>query len=230
MPLVYISWIGSSSPTSTSGGDGVVVGEPVLDGVPPGGRRGAGQADPAPHRRAVADAEGLVDHRSQGVLGDDPGGAGVVEDEGHLVGVEHEVDRHRDRAEPGQGEVDDDELPAVVGEDGDAVAAPDTPGGEGVGGAVDDVVELAERLGPVAPDQRRPVRGARRGAGQQVGEAVAAGGGDRGGQVVGGTGRLGHVDDGNPAARACPDGLRPGPARAGAAGGVETTLRRRPRR
>ena len=102
---VYISRSGSSSATITSGGAVVRVLRPVVDVLPaasapavPTGRSSRGR------RRPCRPRERLLGGGCERVLGDDPGGAGVLEDVGDLVGAEHEVDRHQHDAEPGGGE------------------------------------------------------------------------------------------------------------------------------
>ena len=59
--------------------------------------------------------------------------ARVVENEGDVVGLQHEIDRHHDRAEPHQRVSQRHEAVRIAGENRDLVAAPDPARGEARG-------------------------------------------------------------------------------------------------
>ena len=122
VPEVYISRTGSSSATgdvAAASGRGRTTSCDVGPAV--AGRRAATagsrpRAPPCPpdggERLARRPAPARPRRRT-------PLAPAVVEDEGDLVGAEHEVDRHQHDPDPGGGEVQHRELPAVV-----ATAAP----------------------------------------------------------------------------------------------------------
>src|SRR5215218_2807882 len=170
VPLVYIRRSGSSSATSTSGG--VASGCSTQRWTSSQPSTGS-PTDPALHRQLDA-----FDRRVQRVLHDQPGRARVLEDEADLLGAEHEVDRHHDGAQAGEREVEHGVLPAVVGEQIDAVALGHAARGERARRAVDRVVELGVGPAQVPVDERELARVAQSGAAQQVAEGVAARTGD----------------------------------------------------
>ncbi len=155
-------------------------------------RFGRPEAGPQRHRVARRGAgERLVGHAGQGRLDQHAGRAGVLDDVGHLVRLEHEVDRNRQRPQLGQREVGHDEGVGVVREDRDPVALAHTTFGHRVRRAVDRLVQLGERLPHLAVDDRELVGQAQGAAPQQVAERVAAGGLDVAREaLVGGVHRL----------------------------------------
>ena len=76
--------------------------------------------------------------------------ARMVEDEGDVVGLQHEIDWDHDRAEPHQRVSQCHEAMRIAGENGDLVAAPDPARGEARGEPLGDAVKLG--VGPA----RRP--------------------------------------------------------------------------
>lgn len=95
--------------------------DPVFDVLPAVDRSPCKPDRRADHfglRRVDRGAHGV----REGVLGDDDGGARVVEDEGDLVGPETEVDRHQDRSEARTRERQNGELPAIVAHQGQTIA------------------------------------------------------------------------------------------------------------
>ena len=82
----------------------------------------------------------------------------VIDDVRDFIGCQPVVDRHRDRADLEQRVQAGDHFRKVPGHEGDAVAAADAPGGEGVGGPVDLLVPLTIAPAPAFEYQGRLVR------------------------------------------------------------------------
>ena len=87
---------------------------------------------------------------------------GMVEDEGDVLRLQHEVDRNHDRAEPHQGVAQRDKTVRIAREDRDFVAPPDPTRGEAAGEPFADGVQLP--VGPARPPQARPIRSGTRAA------------------------------------------------------------------
>jgi hypothetical protein len=112
--------------------------------------------------------------------------AGALEDEGDLVGVEHEVDRHQHRTHARQREADGGESVRIARQDRDAVAEGDAARRQRIGQSRADAVELGISPLHLAAGDGKPVRQALRGAAQDIGQAVAV-------DAAGGIGRgCGH--------------------------------------
>ena len=97
----------------------------------------------------------------------------VLEDEGDVVRLQHEVDRHHDGAEAHQRVAQRDEAVGVAREHGDPVAPPDPAAREPCRQPLASGVEFA--VGPARrpAGETEPVRNALRAAAQRVGERLA---------------------------------------------------------
>ncbi len=91
---------------------------------------------------------------------DDDAGAGVGQHSGDLLGGEGGVEGHIDGAEGEDGEIGDRPLPAIFGEDGDAVALADAPSGERGGEGANAAVELVAGDGLPLAGGIAPLQGA----------------------------------------------------------------------
>ena len=148
------------------------------------------RADTAADRQ-FAPRESLLRRADQRVLHHHRGGAGVVEDERDLLGVEHEVDRHEHHAELRGGERQHHVLPGVVRQQREPVTLGQPAPGQRVCGPVGGGVELGVGEAVLAVDHGELVRVAGGGAAQQIPDPVLAGPGDGGGGVGGET-HVGH--------------------------------------
>jgi len=97
------------------------------------------------------EADGLNGGRKRLVV-DQSGCAGVLKDEGHLLGIQQEVDGHDNGACFKDAEVGDGEGVGVHAVEADAVAGCDTTGGQCGGDALGCAVELGEGQGAAAED------------------------------------------------------------------------------
>src|SRR3979411_260282 len=94
---------------------------------------------------------GPLGHRGRRLLDAKPHGTRMLEDEGNLLSLEHEVQRHRYRAELRESKVQNDELAAVVREKRYAVALGHASLTQAVRGAVHRLIDLGIRLAQAAP-------------------------------------------------------------------------------
>ncbi len=100
--------------------------------------------------------------------------ARVVENEGDVVGAEHEIDRNHDRAQPHQRVAQGDKAVRIAGEHRDLVAAPDPARGEARGQPLRDGVKFG--IGPAdrAAGKAEPARNALGAAPQRVAQRLPA--------------------------------------------------------
>jgi hypothetical protein len=111
---------------------------------------------------------------SQAAVGGQRAGARMTQDVGHLVGLEHEVDRHQHCAQPRQRKAQGGKPVRVARQHRHAVAlAHPTPGQPG-GQARDQGVELGKGPGRIATDDGGLGGQTQRGAAQGVRDGLAA--------------------------------------------------------
>ena len=177
VPEVNIIRTGSSSSIGTSGGVPSWSSHSSRSSQPSGAGSPFSRTS-APHRHRALRGGGQrpVGRLDERVLDHERPRAAVVEDEGDLVAVEHEVDRHQHHTGPGGGEVEDRELPAVVAQQRQPVALAQPGVGQRRRDPVDGRVELGEGQPGPAVDDRELVGCAARGTPGQVAERVPAGG------------------------------------------------------
>ena len=97
---------------------------------------------------------------------------GVAQDEAGLLGVEHEVDRHQDRAEPRQREPKRGERVRVAREDREAVAGLDAHSGKAGRHAIAGCVEFGEGPAHASADDCGLARSPRRAAVEDVAQGL----------------------------------------------------------
>ncbi len=117
---------------------------------------------------------GFARKPGQAAVGGEGAGAGVAQDVGHLVGLEHEVDRHQHRATAGQRKAQRGKTVRVARQHGHLVAFANADAEQPGGQAADQRVELG--VGPLraAADDGGLVGQAGGGAVQGVGDGLAA--------------------------------------------------------
>src|SRR5699024_443331 len=119
--------------------------------------------------------DGLVGGGDELWLGDEGDRLAVPDDVADLVGGEHEVDRHEDRAQARGAPGDGREVRRVAAEQGDPVALRHAPVGEPRRHGGDEVVELTEGQPGVPVDDRGLTRKTGSAAAQHLPEAIGAG-------------------------------------------------------
>jgi len=97
---------------------------------------------------------------------------GICQDEIDLVRIQHEVDRHEDRADPGDGKAQSREGVRIARQHRDTVALADSQPAQSPAEAVADRIHLRKAPGDVATDQCRLGRIAMRGAAQQIADRM----------------------------------------------------------
>ena len=151
------------------------IGQKLVEGDHAGHRRGLllrRQPDELAH--LGAERGGGARHLGEAGIGRQHFGAGVLEDEGRLLRLEHEIDRHQHGAEPRQRKAQRREGMAVARQDGDPGTLTNAARGKARGQAIAQRREFRVAPGGVAADDGGLVGKALGAAMQQIRQRLAA--------------------------------------------------------